>query len=84
MFHEKSRRGPAGSMLLLDVTSESGSEHLNEYWNATLKADGDQVALVETSRTTDAINGNDDTRENKYGIAVDVLIDFIKSTGNQR
>lgn len=83
MMHDRESRGPSGEMELLWIHSESGNEHWDEYVTDTLKADGDQVVLIKSTRTTNAIHSSDNTESERYAIPVCDLIDLIKTNGKK-
>lgn len=70
-------------MLLSWIHSESGNEHWDTYETVKIEATGDQIKLVESTQTTNAINNFDKTKSDRYTIAVSDLIELIKAKGNK-
>ncbi len=63
------------------VHKESGNEHWDEYTTVILKANEDQIVLVETTQTKNAIHHSDETKSDQYTIPASDLIELIKTDG---
>lgn len=84
MMHTRSTRGPSGEIELRFEHAESGGEHRDTYETITLKAAGEQLLLIEATRSTTVYNQSESTREDRYEIAPELLIELIKKHGKRK
>ncbi len=83
MLRERNRRGPTGQMELSYRHLQSGNERREEYHTITLEASGDNLVLVETTKTSNSnsIPLSTDISKKSFEIPAGSLIDFVKNEG---
>jgi hypothetical protein len=60
--------------------SESGGGHADDYETVTLEGDGSLVVL-SVSNVRNTVTGGQSSRESRYSISADALIELIKKHG---